>query len=290
MNLPANFQFTQGNLQDFMDCRRRFYLGSIRQLAWPAVEAEPFIENEQFMQQGAAFHRLIQQYYLGIDPNSLENLASSPPIGAWWHNFIHHTQLPNLASAGAQLLPEFSLTAISASYRITAKFDLIATLPDNKILIYDWKTSRRRPHRKWLADRMQTRLYRYLLLRAGKHLVNFHLDPELISMVYWFAGFPDQPEFFPYSVSQAQQDERDFSELIGLITHLVAQDNPNDPGISFPQTSDEKRCAFCKYRSLCDRGVRAGELSAIQDDSILDADDSFDDFELNFEHIAEIEF
>ena len=56
MTLPADFQFSQGSLQDYADCPRRFQLGYILRLAWPAVEAEPVLESERRQLQGQAFH------------------------------------------------------------------------------------------------------------------------------------------------------------------------------------------------------------------------------------------
>ena len=35
----------------------------------------------------------------------------------------------------------------------------------------------------------------------------------------------------------------------------------------FSLTADEKRCAYCTYRSLCNRGVSAGSLSDLWDES-----------------------
>ena len=66
MTLPSYFQFNQGSLQDYVDCPRRFQLKYIEQLAWPALDAEPALESENNFQQGAAFHRLVQQYLLGV--------------------------------------------------------------------------------------------------------------------------------------------------------------------------------------------------------------------------------
>ena len=64
MRLIENFQFSQANLQDFVDCRRRFQLRYLQHIAWPAIESEPVLENERFLQQGARFHRMIQQHLL----------------------------------------------------------------------------------------------------------------------------------------------------------------------------------------------------------------------------------
>ena len=40
-NLPDDFHFSQGSLQDYVDCQRRFQLRYLMKLAWPAVDAEP---------------------------------------------------------------------------------------------------------------------------------------------------------------------------------------------------------------------------------------------------------
>mgnify|MGYP007064289961 CR=1 FL=1 len=40
MPLPVDFQFSQNNLQDYLDCARRFELRALRRLAWPAAQSE----------------------------------------------------------------------------------------------------------------------------------------------------------------------------------------------------------------------------------------------------------
>jgi hypothetical protein len=290
MNLPQYFQFSQGNLQDFNDCRRRFYLRHVQQLAWPAVKSEPFIENERFMQQGTAFHRMAQQYFLGIPAGDLSKLASTPPVDTWWQNFTRHVpQMPGIAIHGARFFPEFSLTGSIANHRVVAKFDLIVALPDDKLIIYDWKTSHGRPRRTWLAQRTQTRLYRYLLLVAGRQLLDTPLIAENITMVYWFAGFPEQPEVFLYDANSAAQDSSEYQQLLRTIESLVEEDHPKEPGIGFPLTSNEKHCTFCQYRSLCNRGVRAGTITST-DEYIFEDESGLTHIELDFEQIAEIEF
>ena len=51
------------------------------------------------------------------------------------------------------------------------------------------------------------------------------------------------------------------------------------------RTPRVERCRFCVYRSLCERGVRAGPLDEIED--AAEAGEGFD-FQLDFEQIAEI--
>ena len=55
----------------------------------------------------------------------------------------------------------------------------------------------------------------------------------------------------------------------------------------FPLTDDERRCAFCVYRSLCDRGVKAGGIETLENE--LEEEEAIE-LDLDFEQIAEIEF
>lgn len=283
MTLPHNFLFSQGSLQDFVDCRRRFQLRYLLRVAWPAVETEPALENERFMQQGAAFHRLVHQQLLGVPLESLGALVQDEDVGRWWGNYLGPEGPQNRLFTGLEdgaRFPEVSLAAALGGYRLLAKYDLVIVSPGERALVVDWKTSRKRPRRAWLAARLQTRLYPYLLVRAGAQLNQGQpLPPEAVEMVYWFADFPEKPERFPYSQQAYQEDERYILGLIETLQRLGDAD--------FPLTEDEKRCAFCVYRSLCERGVRAGAL-----DSLSLTGEAGDDFppNLDFEQIAEIEF
>ena len=54
---------------------------------------------------------------------------------------------------------------------------------------------------------------------------------------------------------------------------------------SYPLTDDRQKCAYCSYRSYCERGIRAGELD--QAETETEAEELFD---VNFEQIGEIAF
>ena len=71
MILPPDFVFTQGNLQDYVDCPRRFELKYLQRQRWPAAEVDDMVAFERHMEQGAQFHRLVQQSLLGIPPETL---------------------------------------------------------------------------------------------------------------------------------------------------------------------------------------------------------------------------
>jgi len=322
MRLPADFSFSQGSLQDYVDCPRRFQLRYIQRLAWPAVEAEPALENERHLQQGAAFHRLIHQHLLGLSPERLSSTITanlSEDLSRWWHNYLNSELFESgLANLPASRYPEVVLSAPVSGHRLVAKYDLIALmgssrlgqspsttlrtgpLPIERAVILDWKTSRKRPRRKWLAERLQTRVYPYLLVRAGSHLMEngewrmesggWRMEdggwrpfkPEQVEMVYWFANFPRDPERFPYDAAQYDTDGDYLASLVEEIKNHSESGNED-----FPLTTQERRCRYCPYRSLCQRGFRAGAFDEAEDE--LEWGDDFE-IALDFEQIAEIEY
>jgi hypothetical protein len=274
MSIPADFRFTQGNLQDFVECARRFRLRYIERRAWPAIEAEPALESERLMQQGLAFHRMVQQHVLGIDAARLSGMAADQDLGRWWHNYL--TQPP--ADLPPVRYPELVFSAPLGAYRLVAKVDLLA-VDAGRIVIVDWKTSRQRPARHWLFQRLQSRVYPYLLVRAGAAISEGgSIHPRSVEMLFWFANFPAEPERFAYD---ELQHEADGTYLLALIDSITQR----DPG-DFPLTEQVERCAYCRYRSLCGRGLEAGLLHKLPDP----VDDAGGEFEvdLDFEGIAEI--
>jgi CRISPR/Cas system-associated exonuclease Cas4 (RecB family) len=243
-------------------------------LSYPAVESEPALENEKHQQEGEYFHRLAQQYLIGIPNEQIAKLANTSNLQRWWENFTNSKDLKGPRNMSG-LLPEATLSAPLGSYRLLAKYDLIA-LRNGKATIYDWKTYRKRPRDEWLAARMQTRVYRALLVHAGAHLNNGQpFNPEQIEMVYWFADFPNEPARFAYTPTQYKRDWDLLTKLADEI-HSAA---------SYPLTDDRTKCSYCPYRSHCDRGVRAGD--AEQAEAETEAEELFD---VNFEQIGEIAF
>ena len=271
------FQLTtlsQSSLQDYMDCAQRFKLRYLDRLSYPAVETEPTLENEKHQQEGEYFHRLIQQYLIGIPAEQIAKFANTPNLQRWWESFRSSKELMGLQQGG-RLYPEANLSSPLGAYRLLAKYDLIATR-DDKVTIYDWKTYRKRPRNEWLAGRMQTRVYRALLVHAGAHLNGGKpFEPEQIEMVYWFADFPDDPARFQYTSAQFL---RDWDSLLKLSREVAS-------ATSFPLTEDRQKCLFCTYRSYCERGIRAGD--AEQAEMVMEAEELFD---VNFEQIGEIAF
>ena len=276
MPVPSHFQFSQSSLQDYADCARRFELRYLERLAWPAPESEPLIEFEQHMAQGARFHGLVHRHLAGIPAAALDPLAQEAPLDRWWAAY----QRCGLDGLPAQRHPEITLTVPLGDYRLIARYDLIAVTPGERAVIMDWKTSLHRPKRDRLAARLQTVVYRYVLALAGAHLNGDQLiAPEQIEMVYWFAETPEQPERFPYSADQFHADGLMLSRLVQEI----------DTRTVFDLVQDEKFCNFCTYRSLCNRGTRAGDFREAE--PFIEAeDDAGAGFDFDLDQIAEIEF
>ena len=272
MNSIQLTTFSQSSLQDYVDCARRFQLRYLERLSYPAVEVEPALENEKHQQEGEYFHRLVQQHLIGIPNEQISKLANTPNLQRWWDNF--QTDLTGLKDLSG-LYAELTLSAPLGSFRLLAKYDLIA-IKDGRAVIYDWKTYRKRPRNEWLAARMQTRVYRALLVNAGAHLNNGQpFEPEQIEMIYWFADFPNDPAKFSYTSAQYQRDWDAFTKLVEEITSAS----------SYPLTEDRQKCAYCTYRSYCERGIRAGDADQAEAD--MEAEELFD---VNFEQIGEIAF
>lgn len=285
MVLPPEFQFSQASLQDYSECRRRFYLRYLLRLAWPAVQIEPAAENERFIQQGQRFHRMVQQSLLGVPAERLAQMAGGvDDLQRWWGNYQTDLErlpeLEGLRQKSSRVYVEAGLRSLACNHTLLAVYDLVLVGADGTAVIFDWKTSRQRPQRAGLARRLQTRVYPYLLVQAGAHLnQGVPFTPEQVQMIYWFADFPGQPERFPYSQGQYQADEAYLCGLIAEIERL--------PEAGFTLTEQVERCRFCVYRSLCDRGVNAGALSEMQEDTEAALQESLD---FDFEQIGEIGF
>ena len=271
MNANSLALLSQSSLQDYVDCSLRFKLRYLDRLSYPAIESEPALENEKHQREGEYFHRLLQQYLIGIPAEQISKMANTPNLEKWWANwqrFIAQQELGRHYS-------EVTLSAPLEKYRLVAKYDLIS-INDGKATIYDWKTYRKRPRDEWLSARMQTRVYRAMMVQAGAHLNNGQaFEPEQVEMIYWFADFPDEPARFGYTSAQYK---RDWDALVKLSAEV-------NSASSYPQTDDRQKCTFCTYRSYCERGVVAGDIGLAETE--MEAEELFD---VNFEQIGEIAF
>jgi CRISPR/Cas system-associated exonuclease Cas4 (RecB family) len=272
--LPEGFQFSQNNLQDYVDCPRRFQLRYVLMQPWPGLITGSPLDFEQHWRRGRDLHHLAHQHALGIDAKTLEESIADERLKRWWQTFLHHPP-PDLPQTTQS--PEVVLTAPLAGYRLLAKIDLLAAEPGQRLVVVDWKTVHRPPPRAVLVQRLQTRVYRFLAVEAGAAFNDGQRpQPEQVQMVYWFAQREGATQRFPYDTDQHTADGK---YLVDLIKDITAQ-----TAATWQLTHDERHCRFCNYRSLCERGVTAGRFQDLDDDLELP------ELEIDLEQIAEVEF
>jgi hypothetical protein len=256
MQLPEYFSFNQQNLEDFVNCRRLFQLRHIQKQEWPSLESEPVREHEALMHLGEQFHMLVYQQGIGIPREQLTSSITNPILAGWWQRFLE-AEIDKIE--GTRQF-EKMISIPFEGYRLMAKYDLVIHAPDGQFLIYDWKTSQHEPQRKWLQGRMQTKVYPFVLATKTDPPV---ADPANISMTYWYPVFPDAAVQFTYSAEMLKSDNAILSGLI----HEIEALSPDE----FTRTEKTKLCEFCRYRSLCDRGSKAGDAHQQDDTEYLDA-------------------
>lgn len=274
-----SFDFSQSSLQDYVECKRRFLLRYIQRLAWPAIKAEPARENERHMQAGNRFHHLVQQYLSGVPAERLAAMAQADDnehVARWWQSFSETVP----SKLEGERFIEVMLSAPTKKSRLVAVYDLVLVKADGSIIIYDWKTATRRPKSENLRKRLQTRIYPYLMVRAGAGLNHGRsIEPGQVEMVYWFAEPEHEAEVITYSQELFKEDGAYLEELIDELLSL--------PAAGFTMCSDESICRFCQYRSLCGRGVEAGSIVDWDGDAELTPTDHLD---FSLEQIGEIAF
>lgn len=270
-----NFLFSQSSLQDFTVCHRRFLYRYIRKIKWPAVVSEPVEENEAAKRKGQTLHRLIYQHQVGNDVGRLKEMSAAYGMSDWFANYLAYVQ--PLMRGEVKTFPEYSQVVQIDGLRLTARYDLVVVSTQHAIII-DWKTSPHPTPKTLLAKRLQTRIYPFTLSSFGR-ISNSHegFQPEQIEMAYFPVGFPENACVFPYDRKKYQEDREYFRSLMQTILGM--------PEEEFHLTENPQNCQFCVYRSLCDRGVQAGDSRS----SELELDENDDrGLEWDFTAIPEV--
>lgn len=264
--------FSAYSLQAYVDCQRRFELSYLEELKWPAVESEPLLESERHMADGRRFHEMVHRDALGIAVAAPRG-EGDEDIARWWRNYQTHRP----GNAPGERFAEQTLAGSISGATLVATCDLIVIDgAGGGVRIFDWKTWRKRHSREWLQGRLQTRVYPYLMVTAGAALAGgTALAPENVEMVYWYADFPEQgEEVFRCSEGQFREDE---AYLAGLVQEILVREAG-----AFELTANQKQCAFCAYRSFCDRGDVAGRSDDDESEAEEEASPSMgslDDYE-----------
>jgi len=195
----------------------------------------------------------------------------------WWHNFL--SAPPRDLPTGIRRA-EVSLSAPLDSYRLTARYDLLAADAGERLVIVDWKTHRPKDPQR-LLEKLQSVVYPYVLVEAGAAFNGGRpVRPEQVAMAYWFADLPDNPLRLDYDATQHAADHDRLMALVREIETYYAE------GVgTWPLTDFSHNCKFCTYRSLCDRGSAAGDLDDLDEE--LEIEELPD---IDLEQVAEIVF
>jgi hypothetical protein len=270
MTLPDDFVFSQNNLQDFVDCPRRFQLKYLLKTAWPAPVSEPLEEHDRLIDLGSRFHMMAHRYFLGIPEEMISRHVTDEDLLSWWNAFLSNRP----ADMPALRQPEVTLSMPFAGYRLTAKIDLLAVEKGKRAVIYDWKTTHQEPRPRFVKDRFQSLVYPLLVITTGGALNDYKpFDPSQVSMVYWYPAYPEKSVTLAFEPDWATHTEVTLTRLIRQAADMKTE--------IFPLTVDDAKCKFCRYRSLCERGTTAGRMDEEEDteqeESLLDI--NFDDIQ-----------
>jgi len=266
----------QTSLQDFAECPRRFQLRWLEEKTWPAANTLPLEKAEKAIYLGTRFHQIAHQFFLGIPDEMIRSTITEPELLEMFDafsEFSHEFLLEKHFSEQLLHLP-------FQNFRLIAKYDLIVQTED-KFTIIDWKTSPKKPPLSVMSGRVQSNLYPYIFSHSGKDIFSVqNINPDKIQFMYWYP-LCSEPELI-LSCSKEKLDSYE-TELTDQLSKITEYQEIHE---IFPLTTDQRQCAFCVYRSLCERGDTIGNLT---DDFDLELDD-FSEFILDIDQISELEF
>ena len=256
--IPQGFKFSQSSLTAFGQCRRRFMLRYLQHLQWPAPLTDRLSEWEQAIQRGLSFHQFILQESLGMDVEQAVQKSEDPLLAAWWNNW--RGQPPDRPEG--EIFSETMLSVPFATHRLVAKFDRVLFANDGKVVIYDWKTGRRKPTQADFAQNWQTLVYRFVLVEAGAVLNGGRaVDPSNVSLVYWHAQYPQAIDPISYSAADHEAAREKLAHMMDLIKAL-----PDEA--AYAKTEDLAECRRCEFHTYCDRLSPRGDDWDIDEDEL----------------------
>ncbi len=232
-------------LSTFLTCQRQFQLRYVDRLAWPDSIVDQQIEQSRLL--GEKYHQLIHRFLLGIEVEPISD--DDPKLALWLKRFrIWSKSIP----AGNRLV-ELNLTVPIGSHFLTGRLDLLI-VGDDEAHIFDWKTAIQPPSQETLWQDMQTRFYLALAAEGGEAL-NLKLEPDKISLTYWYPHEPPTQVRLEYSRERHRENWGILMDLVAGIEWLMHQE------ASWPKTINLDNCRRCPYQIICDRQVGSLDLA-----------------------------
>lgn len=242
---PLRLSQTQLNL--LSACPRKFQQLYLEQLAAPI---DP--DQHERQSQGQRFHRLMQQWQLGLPVEPM--LQEDPQLQRWFTTFQAAAAEILRLSDGDSLrsqASEHTRTLVIGDYLLTVVYDLLL-IGDHSAKILDWKTYGRPRRIDQLLQNWQTRLYLYVLAETSR------FAPADLAIVYWFFQGADATEPLPtpqsvtiaYDADKHEQTRRDLTTLLQQLSEWLAS---YQHGVAFPQVQQLEMCEACSFAIRCDR-------------------------------------
>lgn len=242
--MDERLTFSRAKLAAFQACQRRFQLRYRDQLPWPLP---PLDDKGQLARaRGEQFHQLLHRHFLGLPIT--DEMVEGKTAARWWQTF--KKQGPSLPKG--ERFPEMSLTVPIGRHLLTGRFDLLIQ-DSQQTYIFDWKTDAKPRSEADLKIDLQTRLYLALVVEGSAALAQA-VDPEKLSLTYWYVNAPDAAVTIRYS---AQAHEKNWAELTAIVEQIDSQLTTLD---SLPLTDDLTECARCAYQIYCGRLVNTMNL------------------------------
>jgi CRISPR/Cas system-associated exonuclease Cas4 (RecB family) len=188
----------------------------------------------------------LQRHFLGLAID--EDIAGDRQLRKWWQVF--QEKGPHIP--GGRVFPELSLTVPIGRHLLTGRFDLLVFW-EGRAQIYDWKTDAHPSTRSRLQESLQTRFYLALAAEGGSALEQT-VEPEQISLSYWYVNAPDEMVTINYSQDRHIENWAYLEEAVAELDQLLAS------GKDWPLTDDLAQCRRCAYQVYCDRIVGSIDL------------------------------
>ncbi|MGL5035946.1 MAG: PD-(D/E)XK nuclease family protein [Microcystaceae cyanobacterium] len=204
-------RLSQGHLQLLELCPPQFQRRYLEQ-----KYETPNPQQQKNLDWGDRFHRLMQQWQLGLP---LDNILNQNPEFAQSLQALIQT-VPALQSDTVEREAEHYRILPFQDYVLTVIYDLLVIDPE-RAEILDWKTYPLPQKVEKIRNHWQTRLYLYVLAETTAY------QPEQLSMTYWFVKLPKQPESLTisYSQSQHQTTQESLNLLLNQLTQWLSLQN-----------------------------------------------------------------
>ena len=259
--------FSQLALTVYDKCKLKFRRRYIDGLFWPA-DWSGNKEQKEMVEKGRKFHLLAQRYFARGENIQKEYLTDE--LVQWFSRLKEFRPYNDVDIFKA----EYDLRINKNTLKLVSKYDLLyIDERSNRFIIYDWKTNKKKLNANKLKDKLQTRVYLFVLKESIVNVFSKkNISYDDISIIYWNPRYPRQNNKITYTENMYKSDREFIKSKIKEIKSLSYDE--------FNAVSDEKTCKYCEYRPIC-HGKEAKEIDIEEDDI---------DLELDWDSVDEISF